>query len=366
MTFYLAVILSGLALVVSLVPFWRAEDWWVRGFDFPRLQFAVLAGGLLAFDLFVLDFSASVSWFCLAAALCAFIIQVSWILPYTPLWAKEVPAAAKECRRCETITILAANVLQTNQRYEDFLKIVKEAQPDVLVVLEADESWQERIDRLEREDEYAYSVKQPLDNLYGMLVYSRFPLENAKIQFLVEEDVPSIHTLVQLPSGRKVRIHFLHPAPPSPTENEESSERDAELLIVGKSVKQATVPVIVAGDLNDVAWSATTRLFRKASGLLDPRIGRGMLNTFHAERWYMRWPLDHLFCSSHFQLARIRRLPAFGSDHFPVLLTLVCRSEDAGNDNAPRVEADDKRWMQEKMDGEGVAPESVHQPDRPI
>ena len=81
-------------------------------------------------------------------------------------------------------------------------------------------------------------------------------------------------------------------------------------------------PVIIGGDLNDVAWSRMTRLFLRTSGLLDPRRGRGFYNTFHADRWYMRFPLDHLFHSEHFTVSNIERLGFVGSDHFPILIDL--------------------------------------------
>ncbi|MGI9046475.1 MAG: endonuclease/exonuclease/phosphatase family protein [Burkholderiales bacterium] len=158
-----------------------------------------------------------------------------------------------------------------------------------------------------------------------MHVYSRLLIEDGAIQFLVEPDIPSMHALLVLPSGRRVRMHCVHPKPPSPTENPGSSERDAELIAVAKSVadSESGAPVIGDGDLNDVAWSATTRLFRKISGLLDPRVGRGMYNTFHASYPFLRWPLDHLFHSDHFAVVNLARLPAFGSDHFPILVEIA-------------------------------------------
>ncbi|MEZ5363268.1 MAG: endonuclease/exonuclease/phosphatase family protein [Bryobacterales bacterium] len=96
-------------------------------------------------------------------------------------------------------------------------------------------------------------------------------------------------TDVRLPSGQRVRLYGLHPAPPAPQYSETTSQRDAELILVGREAKLYDKPVVVVGDLNDVAWSHTTRLFRRISGLLDPRIGRRTMSTF---------PLPHPYCGS--------------------------------------------------------------------
>ena len=197
-----------------------------------------------------------------------------------------------------------------------------------------------------------------------MHVYSKLTLSDSKIDFLVEPDVPSMHSLVQLPSGQQVRMHFLHPAPPSPTENDASSERDAELLIVAKSVFNANIPVIVTGDLNDVAWSETTRLFRKISGLLDPRAGRGMFNTFHAGYWFIRWPLDHLFLSEHFTLSKMRRLPRFGSDHFALLAELSLEPRNETDQNGLEANSADMMLANQKIDRQDAKQDHVPQPGK--
>lgn len=348
--------------IFSLLPLTRIEGWWVRIFDFPRMQIATGIVVLIILQLSLLDISRSFTWFLFAVALACLIYQSWWIVRYSPLYPLEVKST-KNGDGKNKIRIMAANVLTSNRNYKKLLGLVRCYQPDILVTVETDTWWQQKLDALE--PDYPHTVKCPLDNLYGMHVYSRLPLKNTEIKYLVEDDKPSIHALAELPSGRGVRMHFLHPGPPSPTENEESSERDAELLVLAKSISQCDpeTPVIVTGDLNDVAWSRTTRTFRKISGLLDPRIGRGMFNTFHAEYWFLRWPLDHLFHSSHFTLGDIHRLQGIGSDHFPLLVEL-CWEGNTGQDNELEPTEDDRRWLKLKQQDEDVSPKDVPNPEK--
>ncbi len=345
--------------ILSLLPLWRHEAWWVRSLDFPRLQLLVVSLALLFMDSVFLDLSYLSTWGLLVITLLCFALHAWWIAPYTRLFPVEVKSAINADSQ-RMLRIMTANVLTPNRNAKALLELVRENSPDILATLESDAWWQARLDALE--PDYPYTIKAPLDNLYGMHVYSRLPLADSQIDYLVEPDIPSMHTLVSLPSGHKIHIHFMHPAPPSPTEREESSERDAELVIVAKSVAETDAPVIVTGDLNDVAWSGTTRLFREVSGLLDPRVGRGMFNTFHASYWFMRWPLDHLFHSDHFTLSCIRRLRGFGSDHFALLTELVFEGGRDIQQSGLKADADDLAWAKLKAEEQGVSKSEVPRP----
>src|SRR5690606_27057789 len=126
--------------------------------------------------------------------------------------------------------------------------------------------------------------------------------------------------------------------------------RDAELLLVGKEVQKHDEPVLIAGDFNDVAWSNTTRLFQKVSELLDLRIGRGFYNTFHAGYPLLRWSLDHVFHSDHFQLIKLRRLKNIGSDHFPIYIKLQYIPEEKEEQDEPQADRDEMEWAKEKIE----------------
>ncbi len=290
---------ATLAIVaVTVLPFSRNPHWLFRGADFPRLQFAVLAGMLLVGEWFLLDLGHPIAWVLIALTAGCLGWQLWWILPYTVLWPTEVKRS-KASGSENGLSILTANVLTPNREAEALLDLVRKYEPDILVTLESDQWWQDRLDSLE--PDMPYTLKCPLDNLYGMHVYSRLPLENATIDYLVEKDVPSMHALVRMRTGDRLRIHFLHPAPPSPTENPESAERDAELVIVARSVADSDEPIIVTGDLNDVAWSPHDAVVQKAQR--SPRsAGRP-------------WLVQHVSCELSVRSMAARPLVSFAPLH---------------------------------------------------
>ena len=247
--------------------------------------------------------------------------QLFWIIPNTQLHNVEIQRHLPAWQTSlGNISLLSSNVLMYNRNSQALLDLVQKHDPDILITLESDQWWQDKLDML---DDYPHRLKCPLDNLYGMHVYSKLAIENPKIEFLVESDKPSMGMQIKLNDQQRVQLYVAHPAPPAPQENIESIERDVELIMIARKVAELSSPVIVAGDLNDVAWSATTRLFREVSGLKDPRVGRGMFNTFNANHWFIRWPLDHVFVSNHFTLKTLERLPDIGSDHFPLFVELA-------------------------------------------
>jgi hypothetical protein len=103
--------------------------------------------------------------------------------------------------------------------------------------------------------------------------------------------------------------------------------------------------------MNDVAWSHTSELFRRISSLLDPRVGRGLLPTFHADYSLLRWPLDHVFVSAEFKVDDMERLPYMGSDHFPIYIKLSYEphTRAAQEENAQEADAEDHSEAHEKI-----------------
>ena len=333
--------------MLTFLPFLRFSAWWIRIGEFPRLQIAfVCVVVLIALSFLIpeLDFGRTV--FLLLLAFSA-VYQIYCILPYLRIYPKQVEKSRVPLLQ-NVIRLLIYNVLITNRETEKLLKLVKKMNPDLVLLAEPDEFWIKEVAELKKN--YPYFVEYPLDNAYGIALYSKLELENPKLEFLIEDDIPSIHTNVVLRSGKKVNLYCLHPRPPVPTENFRSLERDAELLMVGKIIDKKDEPTIVCGDLNDVAWSWTTKLFQRISGLLDPRIGRGLYTTFPVAFPVVRCPLDHVFHSNHFRLAELKRLKGIGSDHFPMYISLSLEKTAEFTQEEPVADAEEHAEAEEMIE----------------
>jgi len=305
-------------IAATVIPLLRHGDWWIRAFEFPRAQIAYLGVALGIAGWFRLDRNDPVIFYSLLVLAGCLAWQAFRIARYTPLFPTQMVKRPQAFEHGDSLRLISANVYQFNRRADALLELVAERKPDLLLLLETDDWWAGQLEGLH--SEYPYRLQQAQDDTYGLLLFSRLELIDAEVRFIRREHVPSVRVWLRLPSGRRVRFYGLHPEPPYPVYADTSRQRDAELLTIAEEISdEPDEPTIVMGDLNDVAWSRTTRLFQRMSGLLDPRIGRFPMNTFPAHLPLLRFPLDHVFLSEHFALAAFERLPDIHSDHFPVL-----------------------------------------------
>src|SRR5690606_12105303 len=144
--------------------------------------------------------------------------------------------------------------------------------PDIFLTMETNSDWEHALCILDTE--YPYRKKVALENRYGMHFYSKIKVVNCKVNYFMADDLPSIEANLITADNEKISFFGTQPPPPSPTEEDTSKERDGEIIMIGKKVEKYDDPVIVVGDFNNVAWSKSSKLFKKISGLIDPRVGR--------------------------------------------------------------------------------------------
>jgi endonuclease/exonuclease/phosphatase (EEP) superfamily protein YafD len=338
---YILRILNGLFIISLILPHVNNDHWTFRVFEFPRLQKLVIAIILIIGTAFILlnKFNYWDAAFILANLIGAAYL-IGQIFPFLPIASKQVMDVNEKHMQAD-LSLLVNNVYQYNEDFDKLIALVIENKPDMVMLVETDKKWKDKcVEGFG--DAYPHQVLEDLDNTYGMLLFSKLKLENTNVRYIIKEGIPSIKTDVVFKDGRRIRFYGLHPEPPVPSENPKSTARDAEILKVAKEVCEDELPCLIAGDLNDVAWSFTKELFLKTSGALDPRRGRGFFNTFHASYSLLRWPLDHIFCTKEFCVNFIDRLSYTGSDHFPMFVGLSIENGRNNDQELEQTEEDEK------------------------
>jgi endonuclease/exonuclease/phosphatase (EEP) superfamily protein YafD len=228
---YFIVLFSVFCVVVTALPLIDSAYWWIRIFDFPRVQIAFLCLVALCLTVIFLNSKRQLKISLVILLLMAFLFQFQLIIKYTPLIDPKAKESSVDDKRL-SFSILMANVLMKNEDYASLISLIEDTSPDIILLTEPNQKWTDALKIFD--NEYPFSLKMPLENTYGMILLSKLPLLNGEINFLVEDDIPSVFAQIELPSGDHFDFFGLHPEPPKP--GTDTYERDTELLLVGKII----------------------------------------------------------------------------------------------------------------------------------
>jgi endonuclease/exonuclease/phosphatase (EEP) superfamily protein YafD len=249
---------------------------------------------------------------CLSLAVCA-AFSARPVLPYI---AFGHASAAMAARSGPTIKLLSANVLFENRSATRLLEIVRAESPDVVLLLEYTPEWAQMIGELRTD--YPHHVEVPARGAFGLALFSRYELDGATAFTLDEK--PAVEASVRTPSGplELIGVHLFSPTSPS-----RSEMRNRQLDDLAALVAQVSGPLAVLGDFNITPYSPFFQDWIARTGLTDTRHGRAVSPSWPAQLPLVAIPIDHCAVSHEVTVLAHRRLPPFGSDHYPILAELA-------------------------------------------
>ncbi len=258
----------------------------------------------------------------MASIFVAICIQAYYLFPYLTIADKSIAdAVGKKTTDENQISILLSNVLMKNKGEEKVKSLIEEIKPNMVLLMEVNRRWMSNLCSLK--ESYPYQINFPAENAYGMALWSKFPLSEAQTYFFNHDSIPSFLFTLEMPTGKKVKMLTFHPVAPKPSKHVEDVDSDTLSIVkAARLINEIKGPMIVAGDFNEVAWSQSSKVFENTTTLHDLRRGRGFYNSFNAQSFFWRWPLDYVYVSKEFSLIEMRRERKIGSDHYPFFVRL--------------------------------------------
>jgi endonuclease/exonuclease/phosphatase (EEP) superfamily protein YafD len=211
------------------------------------------------------------------------------------------------------VKLLVSNVYIANPRRQLIQDLVAEVSPDVVGLVEVNSLWLRRLKPLR--ERYPYHFEVPDENYIGVALYSRLPLENARVlQLPGEPSTPAVAATLKAPGG-DVEIVLVHPN--SPLTAQLIRRRNEQILALAEYVRAAGRPLVIAGDFNLSMWNAGYRPLADVAELHNARDGHGVGPTWPS-LWRLGVPIDHILATPDVALRDFRVLHGVGSDHFPI------------------------------------------------
>lgn len=298
---------TALVALVSLLPLGARLSWVLDLTTHFRLQYLAVAAVLLALT------AMRRRWGACAVLVAAGAVSAVPVLPYLPSPGDASTAASAPLK------VLTVNVSFRQFAARRLLEIIREADPDVVVVQELTPHAESVLADLDVQ--FPHLRKFPADGPLGIGLWSRLPLESSTIFALGR--APAIEARLRGPSGAVTIIGVHLRAPTTPAR---AASRNRELRELAVRTAAISGPLIVAGDFNVTPYSPYFSDWLEASSLTDTRRGRTLSVTWPTTLPWLGIPIDHVAVSDDFAVLSHHNLPNFESDHYGVLVELALRS----------------------------------------
>jgi endonuclease/exonuclease/phosphatase (EEP) superfamily protein YafD len=214
------------------------------------------------------------------------------------------------------VKLMSANINFGNACHECLLGAIREADPDVVVLLEVTPALWSDLQALE--EDYPFRAARPGTG-GGIGILSRLRLVESEVLDLDDSGQPALRAILDV-EGTPLWILALHPPPP--TNRTWAWYRDKQLARASELARDAQGAKTIVGDLNVTPWSPYYETLLRDSGLRDARTGFGLWPTWPT--WMpasLGIPIDHCLVGG-MDVLELRTGSPTGSDHRPLVIDL--------------------------------------------
>ncbi|MFK7767678.1 MAG: endonuclease/exonuclease/phosphatase family protein [Mariniblastus sp.] len=355
---YLFTQLRTIAIIGALITIlscFGATNWIADLFAQLRFQWTV------CWAFVVLGFALTRRWVWLGVSLAGMLVCGYPMLPYVQAQVLIVGEENVVFSRPGLYRLMSLNVLTSNQNWQEVIDLIETEDPDFLVLMEVDQTWQQQLEILG--ETYAYSKFQSREDNFGIAFLSKYAWSNIELFRLGKNGVPSIDVhfskLDMEREAEQLRLIATHPIPPLgerawKSRNEQlfsvanrlnsrdfgtgqegndqagngkfsSSQTGEEGLDM--SVSGPCTANIVVGDLNLAPWSPNFEKVLVLGGLRDSARGFLPRPTWYVfPTWLGGLKIDHALVGATINVYRHRVGPNVGSDHRAVVLDFAISS----------------------------------------
>ncbi len=307
--------LCDIVVLLSLAGTWigfLGSLWWFFDlFDHFRLQYLAVSFAALAW------FLVRRKWRLAVLALLALGAN-GWPIAGTTLQDSQ-SAPSIHTDRSRSIKLVCFNVLFANKQVSQIRDYLMAQDADVIGLLEFPPQLEAALEPLTQT--HPHGIRCSDDSPWGIALYSRIPIEGAKLRTYGTEEPLSIEATAKV-GDQSVLVILTHPWPPSSHRARLNQQTQLE-GIASRAKDHGAGPVIVMGDFNATPWCNAMRT------LLDS--GPRLKFAPDAAPWVPTWnvhsalmlPIDQVLCSSGLVFQRREIGPDLGSDHRPQVLEIA-------------------------------------------